>query len=94
MPVNVAVEVVMQQDQEHVLTDLRIAVARLEENVKLISLKLDGERLYREQMDAKLAPLAESMNKGKGMLAAATLMAGITGAGIATVVKHVFHVPT
>jgi hypothetical protein len=84
----------MIQEQDNVLVDLRIAVARLEEQVKVVNTKLDVERIYREQMDAKLAPLVESMNKGKGAFAAAALAAGVLGAGFATALKHFFGVPT
>jgi hypothetical protein len=84
----------MIQEQDSVLVDLRIAVARLEEQVKVVNTKLDVERIYREQMDAKLAPLVESMNKGKGAFAAAALVAGALGAGFATALKHFFGVPT
>jgi hypothetical protein len=84
----------MNQEQDSVLVDLRIAVARLEEQVKVVNTKLDVERIYREQMDAKLAPLVESMNKGKGAFAAAALVAGALGAGFATALKHFFGVPT
>jgi hypothetical protein len=88
----------MIQEQDSVLVDLRIAVARLEEQVKVVNVKLDVERetdrAYREQMDAKLAPLVDNMNKGKGALAAATLVAGALGAGFATAVKHFFGVTT
>ena len=75
-------------DTETVLTDLRIAVARLEEQIKIVNTKLDLERLAREHTEKQLAPLMESVNKGKGALAAATLIAGAIGATVATGVKH------
>lgn len=80
----------MPQEQDNVLIELRIAVARLEEQVKLVNTKLDLAVVSREHMESKLAPLMENMNKGKGALAAATLMAGAIGATLATFFKYLF----
>lgn len=83
----------MPPDQE-VLTDLRIAVARLEEQIKVVNAKLDLAVISRESMEERLAPLMESVNKGKGALAAATIIAGAIGATVATFVKQIFGVHT
>lgn len=82
------------QEHEQILTDLRIAVARLEEQVKLVNTKLDIAVVSREHMESKLAPLVENMNRGKGALAAATVIAGMIGATVATFFKQLFHFPT
>ena len=74
----------MQPDQD-VLTELRIAVARIEA-------RLDEAVVSREELRQQLNPLIEHMNKGKGALAAITLTAGAIGATIATFLKHLFGV--
>lgn len=88
-------------EQDPILTDLRIAVARLDEQLKAVLSQLaaqretaraerETERAYREHMETKLNPLIESVNKGKGAFAAATLIAGAIGATVATFLKQVF----
>ena len=81
----------MQPDQD-VLTELRIAVARIEERQRSMDRKLDEAVVSREHLDERLAPLIEHMNKGKGALAAITLTAGAIGATIATFLKHLFEI--
>jgi hypothetical protein len=93
----------MTSDQDTVLTELRIAVARLDEQLKAVLYQLAAQRetsraeretecAYREHMEAKLAPLIESVDRGKGALAAATLLAGAIGAAFATGFKHLFGI--
>lgn len=79
-------------DQDPVLTDLRIAVAELRGEVRHIRELLDEAVVSRRDLQIQLAPLMESMNRGKGALAAATFIAGAIGATIATFIKQVFGV--
>ena len=81
----------MPPDQD-ILTELRISVAELRGEVRHINLKLDEAVVSREHLERKLAPIVESLNRGKGALAAATLMAGAIGATIATMFKHFFGI--
>jgi hypothetical protein len=77
--------------EQDILTELRISVAELRGEVRHINVKLDEAVVSRDHLEKKLAPIIESMNRGKGALAAATLMAGAIGATVATVVKEIFN---
>lgn len=75
----------MPPDQE-VLTEIRIALARLET-------KMDEAMVSREHLEARLAPLTENMNKWKGGLAAIIFVSGSVGAAITALANHLFAGP-
>jgi hypothetical protein len=80
----------MSQLQDDPLTELRITVARLDERMNTIIVKLDQAMVSREHLETRLAPLSENINKWKGGVAAITIVAGSVGALITTLFKSIF----
>ena len=80
----------MTTDDYAMLTELRIAVARLEEQVRAVHTKMDEAVVSRAHLEERLAPLTENMNKWKGGVAAITLVAGSIGAAVTTLLKQFF----
>lgn len=80
----------MAPSEQDILTDLRIAVARLDERTKTIVEKLDEAMVSREHLEKRLAPLTANMNRWKGALVVITFIAGSLGATITTWIKHAF----
>jgi peptidoglycan hydrolase CwlO-like protein len=78
----------MPPAQDDILTEVRLALARLEVKVQGLDQKMDSAVVSREHLENRLAPLTENMNKWKGGMAAITLVAGSVGALVTTVVKY------
>ena len=80
----------MPPDQQELLTDLRLAVARLEVRLGSMDDKMDTALVSREHFENRLAPLIRHMDRWKGGLAAWLFMAGTAGAAITSAVSHFF----
>lgn len=80
----------MTPEQQDVLTQLRLAVARLEVKVQSIDEKMDSAVVSRAHLEERLAPLTENMNRWKGGLAALVLGAGTVGGAITSAISHFF----
>ena len=78
----------MAPTDSEILTELRIAVARLEEQVRMANHKLDTAVITSEHLEKRLAPFTANMNRWKGALAVITLVAGSLGATVTTIVKQ------
>lgn len=74
-----------------ILTDLRLAVARLEVQTRNINEKLDTAVVSREQLEARLAPITEYMNRWKGALTMIVLIAGAAGAAVTTGIRQLLN---
>lgn len=82
----------MAPSEHDVLTELRIAVARLEERTRSMDAKLDEAMVSREHLEKRLAPLTANMNRWKGALITITFIAGSLGAAVTTAVKNALGV--
>lgn len=78
----------MVSTDSEVLTELRIAVARLEERTRSMDSKLDEAMVSREHLEKRLAPLTANMNRWKGALIVITFIAGSLGATVTTFIKN------
>ena len=76
--------------EQELLTEVRIAVAELRAEIRHINMKLDQAVVARADLERKLVPITESLNRGKGALAAATLMAGALGAVFSAAFRSMF----
>lgn len=85
--------------QDVMLTDLRIATARLDEQVKTVIEKLDAAVASRaevrkelesvqKELNDRLGPVTESMNRWKGALAMIALFVGAVASAVTLFVEH------
>lgn len=84
----------MPPTDSDILTELRIAVARIEtridERFNAVDNKFEQAMVSREHLEQRLAPLTANMNRWKGALVVITFVAGSLGAVVATAIKNAF----
>lgn len=75
------------------LTDLRVAVARLEERLDTVIHKLDQAMVSRHQLEERLAPLTTNIDRWKGGLAMLAITAGIVGSLLGKLLHRLMEGP-
>jgi hypothetical protein len=75
---------------DDVLTELRIAVARIEERTKTILDVIEEGECRRAALEERIEPIADTVERWKGALALLALMSGIAGAVITVAFKKLF----
>lgn len=75
---------------DEILTDLRLAVARLETKVEGIDEKLDTTVVSHLHLETRLAPLTANINRWKGGMAVLVLVGGIVGSLLVNLAKSLF----
>lgn len=76
-------------DHDETLTELRIAVARLDERTIKILERLDQAVVSRTHLEERLAPITENLNRWKGALTLIVIVAGSISAAVTIFIKNI-----
>jgi hypothetical protein len=84
----------MPPDQHEILTQLQISMAEIRTELKYMRASLDQAVVARNELEGRLVPLTEHMNRWRGALVVITFIAGGIGAAVTTILKQAFAGPS